>query len=314
MGTSQAAWSMSAEGRAIDDAPSWRRTTGQTLDEWLGWGWLDAVHPEDRPDLLRRWEEAKEGAKLYAAEYRLKSSDGTWVWSSARAVPLFDEQGQIREWVGMNLDISERKRAEELTLIAMRELSHRTKNLLAIIGAMARQSLRPGESTADYVSEFSARLQGLSKSHDLLVQRDWSGVRLDELVTAQLSVFGSCEDMTIEGPTVILSPQATQSIGMAIFELATNAVKHGDWLDDPQSVTVTWRTEGIGEGKDLILEWRERAAEKPTLPPADHRGFGTSVITRAVRDALDAEVDYEVSKAGVFWRMRARLLTVTSRS
>jgi len=312
MGSSQAAWTMSPEGRAVEDAPSWRRATGQSMDEWLGWGWLDAVHPEDRPQLLERWKLAASTKTLYSAEYRLKSAEGGWVWSSARAVPLFDADGELREWVGMNVDISERKRAEELTLAAMRELSHRTKNLLAVIGAMARQSAHPGQSTAEYVAHFSDRLHGIARSHDLLVQRDWSGVHLDDLVRAQLSSFTDVARHDLSGPNVDLSPPATQAIGMALFELATNAAKYGALGDKGGRLAVRWRVVSASQEAALELTWDE--APNPPVHPPQQRGFGHVVVTRTVRDALDAEVDYTVTAERIVWRMTAPLSAVRSRA
>lgn len=312
MGSSQAAWAMSPEGQAVEDAPSWRRATGQSMDEWLGWGWLDAVHPEDRPHLIDRWRLATSTKTVYSAEYRLKSAEGGWVWSSARAVPLFDGDGELREWVGMNFDISERKRAEELTLTAMRELSHRTKNLLAVIGAMARQSAHPGQSTAEYVAHFSDRLHGLARSHDLLVQRDWSGAQLGDLVRAQLSSFTDVERHTVVGPDVDLSPPATQAIGMALFELATNAAKYGALGDKGGLLALSWRVVGAADQTKLELTWTEEPS--PPVNPPQQRGFGYVVVTRTVKDALDADVDYEVTSERIVWRMTAPLAAVQSKA
>jgi len=312
MGSSQAAWTMSPAGVALEDSPSWRRATGQTVDGWLGRGWLDAVHPEDRSHLLAQWQQARTTKAVCAAEYRLQSADGSWVWSSARAVPLLDAEGEIREWVGMNVDISERKRAEELRLATMRELSHRTKNLLAVIGAMARQSVHPGQSTADYVAQFGARLHGLARSHDLLVQRDWSGVHLGELVKAQLAGFTDAEGHVIAGPDVDLSPPATQAIGMALFELATNAAKYGALAASGGRLAVTWRTVGAPDQPALELLWHEEPSLAVELP--QQQGFGYVVVTRTVRDALDAEVEYGITAARITWRMTAPLAAIRTQA
>ena len=109
----QAVWEADAAGNIVADSPSWRASTGQSPEEWLGEGWADAVHPDDRGEVLRIWREAVGGATPTDAEYRLRGPDGGWCWTNVRAAPLRGPDGTIRKWVGMNLDISDRKRAEE---------------------------------------------------------------------------------------------------------------------------------------------------------------------------------------------------------
>ena len=108
----QAVWETDANGVVVTDSPSWRAYTGQTLDEWLGYGWLDAIHPEDRAYAERQWREAVAAQALVNAEFRLRALDGDWRWTNVRAAPVLDEQRRIEKWAGMNIDIDARKRAE----------------------------------------------------------------------------------------------------------------------------------------------------------------------------------------------------------
>ena len=125
---------------------------------------------------------------MYSVEYRLCHAETGWRWTAAKAVPLMFPNGEVREWVGMNIDIDARKRSEEHAQFIMRELSHRTKNLLAVVYSMARQAAKYSR-VSDFVSDFGARLQGLSRSHDLLVTSNWTGVPLHEHVRSQLQPF-----------------------------------------------------------------------------------------------------------------------------
>ena len=109
---SQAVWETDAMGVVTDDSPSWRAHTGQTLDEWLGDGWLDAVHPDDRPYAERQWRESIAAHRLVDSEFRLRARDGGWRWTNVRAAPVVDAEGTIGKWVGMNIDIDARKRVE----------------------------------------------------------------------------------------------------------------------------------------------------------------------------------------------------------
>ena len=112
--SAQIVWTMDAAGRPVEDSPSWRAFTGQTEGEWLGGRWLDAIHPGDSGRVAAGWAEAVASSAPYAAEYRLRHAEsGTWRMTSARAVPLRNADGTVREWVGMNADITELHRAGE---------------------------------------------------------------------------------------------------------------------------------------------------------------------------------------------------------
>ncbi|WP_437805144.1 GAF domain-containing protein [Sorangium sp. So ce1078] len=109
----QAVWETNAAGMVVADSPSWRAYTGQTLEQYLGEGWLQAVHPDDQERALRTWRESVCNATAVVAEYRLRTRDGAWRWTSMRSAPLCNPDGSVRKWSGMNVDITDRKRAEE---------------------------------------------------------------------------------------------------------------------------------------------------------------------------------------------------------
>ncbi|WP_238297015.1 sensor histidine kinase, partial [Methylobacterium soli] len=104
-------WTTAADGQ-VADMPEWRAYTGQTPEAVRGWGWLDAVHPDDRPGTAEAWNAALAGHERYAVEYRIRMRDGSYRWFNARAAPVLDEAGEILEWGGVCIDIEDRKRAE----------------------------------------------------------------------------------------------------------------------------------------------------------------------------------------------------------
>jgi len=156
-------WTTNAEGAVVEDSPSWRSFTGQSFSEWQGSGWIDAIHPDDRSSTLQAWKEAVRAKDMYSVEYRIRHRQSGWRWMAAKGVPLLSNDGDIREWVGMNIDIDDRRRSEERMPLIMNELSHRTKNLLTVIHSMAQQSAKHGK-ISDSLSDFSGRIQGLSRS------------------------------------------------------------------------------------------------------------------------------------------------------
>jgi PAS domain S-box-containing protein len=113
LATDQLVWSTDAQGRALEDLPLWRAFTGQAPDDLLGHGWLDAIHPQDRERAERIWQSSVAQAEPYEAEFRLHHHSGAWRWFLARGVPVLADSGELREWVGIAADITERKQAEE---------------------------------------------------------------------------------------------------------------------------------------------------------------------------------------------------------
>jgi PAS domain S-box-containing protein len=111
--TAQIVWTTAADGAAIEDSPSWRAFTGQTYEQWKGFGWLDVFHPEDRGRVAELWRRAVAERSPVETEYRIRHVSGDWRWMAVRAVPRFDAAGSVREWIGMNIDITARKRQEE---------------------------------------------------------------------------------------------------------------------------------------------------------------------------------------------------------
>ena len=128
----QAVWETDPCGVVVADSPSWRACTGQTLEEWLGSGWLDAVHPDDRADAGRQWREAIAARGLVDAEFRLRASMGGWCWTNVRAAPVLDADGNVEKWAGMNIDIDARRTAEA----ALRESGERQAFLLRLSDAL----------------------------------------------------------------------------------------------------------------------------------------------------------------------------------
>jgi two-component system CheB/CheR fusion protein len=139
LATSQIVWTTDARGYAQEDSPAWRRLTGQTYEQWKGRGWLDAVHAEDRERVACGWMTAVAEEKPYQVEYRLRRVDGGYDWTMVRAVPVFDPEGHVREWVAMNHDIQARKAAEEL----QRDAHRRKDEFIALLAHELRNPLAP---------------------------------------------------------------------------------------------------------------------------------------------------------------------------
>ncbi len=304
--SAQIVWTRDAQGEFIGDCPSWREFTGQSLNGMKSGGWMQAIHPDDQGAVIAAWQEAQRTKKTYSVEYRLQHGELGYRWTAAKAVPM-TANGGVLEWVGMNTDIDERRRWEDHTQFVMRELSHRTKNLLAVIYSMARQSAKNARDE-DFLTDFSERIQGLSRSHDLLVSSNWMGVALEEHLRNQLKPFVDAggRQIHISGPSLMLGPAATQALGLAFHELATNAAKHGALAQADGSIEVAWDVEPKEAGEVFKLAWREHSHGFGGNGQ-NKAGFGYVVLNRVVPDSLLGVVEYRMGEDGVSWQIEAPL-------
>lgn len=186
----QAVWETDAAGAVVADSPSWRAYTGQSLEQWLGYGWLDAVHPDDRAYAERQWREAIAVRGLVDAEFRLRTPNGDWRWTNVRAAPALDAGGQIEKWVGMNIDIDARKRAEA----ALRE-SEELRRIALESGEMGawRWDTRTGLVLADDAFQNLWDVSFSNKPHPASVYTDLmspEGAAVLDAVAAQATVPG----------------------------------------------------------------------------------------------------------------------------
>ena len=204
-----------------------------------------------------------------------------------------------------SLTLDEVREREQRVNLLMREMSHRSKNILAVVQAIARQSLAQAETLEDFGPRFAARLHSLAQSHDLLTQVEWSGTRLTDLLRSQLGHYiegGS--QISIDGPDLTLSPVAVPYLGLALHELSTNAAKHGALLVPEGRVAIRWSLRTPPEaGEHLWLRWTESGGP-PVVPPT-RRGFGTDVTRRLIARALRGTVNFEFAETGIVWSLDA---------
>jgi PAS domain S-box-containing protein len=234
----------------------------------------------------------------------VRVNEGTGIrWYDLHIEPVRDVAGAIVGLTCTAVDITERKEGEAHLRLLMRELTHRSKNLLAVIQAMARQTARHAGSIDGFLDQFSARLQALARSHDLLVQEEWHGVALAELVRSQLAPYvdRSGSQIAVEGPPVILRPEAAQSLGLALHELAVNAVKFGALSTPSGRISIAWTWQPRGERPTVEVVWAETGG--PAVGTPAQRGFGSLVVERNLARALEAGVELTFDREGVRCRI-----------
>ena len=297
--SSQIVWTTNAEGEAEEDSPSWRAFTGQTFEQWKGFGALDAVHPDDRQRTAALWKKALAEKTPIHNEYRLRNASGDWRWTAARAVPLMVD-GTVTGWVGMNLDITERKRAETQNELLLHELNHRVKNTLATVVAIAQQTIKTSPSPEDFRQTFLTRIVALSNTHNLVTRAGWRPVALKALVEMELAPFQIDKHQprwSMAGEDILLEPGTALALGLALHELSTNAAKYGALSAPSGRIEVTWRIANASDGRRLHLTWNE--AGGPRVIPPKRKGFGTRLIEDGLTHELEGIVHIDYDPAGV---------------
>lgn len=272
---------------------------GRSIDSILGRTDFEILPASVRGTVIGLKRESLENGQPTGAEIAIEDSGRGIRWHDLHVEPLRNDAGDIVGITCAAVDVTERKEGEAHLRLLLRELTHRSKNLLAMIQAMARQTARHAGSVEAFLDRFGARLQALAASHDLLVRESWHGASVNELIRSQLAMYLDQEEeqVSIGGPAVTLKPEAAQNLGLALHELAVNAAKFGALSVPGGRLSITWdRCEKQG-GQWLELDWREQFG--PRVKPRRKRGFGSMVIERNLARALDAEVDFDFDPEGV---------------
>ena len=176
MATSQIVWTNTADGRVEEDSPSWRAFTGQTYDEWKEFGWLDAVHPDDREKTRTLWAACVAARSLFETEYRVRRPDGGYRWMAVKGVPILDAGGAIREWIGANTDIHDKVMAQA-EVVDRLEREKRNAALLAKV-AQASRTVHTALSSDGIAEALVAEVRDILEVHQAVVSLtagdDWS--------------------------------------------------------------------------------------------------------------------------------------------
>ena len=199
-------------------------------------------------------------------------------------------------------DLSERKRHEEHAQLLMAEVNHRAKNLLSVVQAVALQTAKSGDPLT-FAARLSDRIGGLAANQDLLVKNFWHGVEVNELVSSQLAHFRDLIGTRIHlnGPGLTVTATASQAIGMAVHELATNAAKYGSLSNSNGQVRVEWQLTA-GQNSEFSMSWRE--SDGPLVKAPTRNGFGQTVIKRLVETSVGGNVKVDHAEDGFSWLMR----------
>ena len=204
--------------------------------------------------------------------------------------------------IGVNVDITDRERADAQRELLLAELNHRVKNTLAVVQAIAHQTLKNTDLDKARVA-FDGRLAALAAAHNLLTQANWESASLEQIIRDALHAQATSADRLVtSGPRVLLPPKQALAITMALHELFTNAVKYGAFSDVSGRIELDWNVSGAPEPR-LTINWRERGG--PAVVPPQHKGFGSMLLERTLALDLDGEVATEFRPEGLVCTIEA---------
>lgn len=297
----QMVWSATPDGHPDYYNARWYTFTGTTPGEGLGWDML--VHEDDRVGGVSHWEQSLQTGEAYEFEYRLKHHAGGHRWTLARAEAGRNEAGEITRWFGSCTDIDDLKRLEQERELVSQELSHRIKNIFAVVSALVALSARQYPEAKGFAGSLRTRINALARAHEFVrphTETSQPAVGVTTLHAFFNDLFGAYADekgegrVLISGDDAVFDDQSATSVALLFHELATNAAKHGA-LSEPQGrVSLNTRH----KGDRFILTWSETGG-----PPVDgspsRSGFGSSLATVSVEAQLGGRLEREWRPEGL---------------
>ncbi|HVI56697.1 MAG TPA: HWE histidine kinase domain-containing protein [Luteibacter sp.] len=256
----------------------WLTYTGRAMVDEVGNGWAAGVHPDDVDRCLATYVGAFRAREPFSMEYRLRRHDGEYRWLLDNGKPFYRDNRFAGYW-GSCIDVTAHREAARAQRILVNELSHRVKNTLAVVQAMATQTFVGDRPVADALTAFESRLQALAGAHDMLVNHAWEDVALRGVVEATVAPHDPGQSrIVIDGPPLMVASAPAVSVAMAVHELLTNATKYGALSTDTGRVDLGWRFDPASER--LQMTWKESGG--PPVATPTRRGFGVRFIERVL--------------------------------
>jgi PAS domain S-box-containing protein len=286
---------------------SWNRGAerifGYEAHEIVGQSILKVIPADRHSEEDYILEMVRKGERLQHYDTIRRRKDGRLIDVSLTVSPVF-ANGEIVGVSKIARDITERKQAQLAQTLLLRELNHRTKNLLAVADAIVRQTSKTSPSQ-ELVDRISRRLHALSVNQDLMIEYEWRGADIARIIESQLApiIDNHASRINLSGPPCVLSPRTAQAMGLTIFELATNAVRYGSLSAQTGTVHIVWAIADQNGGREFRMRWQELGGP-PALPP-NAPGFGSTIIERMIARSLLGTAKVTYAPSGLTWELVA---------
>lgn len=292
-------WMSDAQGHCLHLNRMLREFWGVAEEDIASFSWGQTTHPDDMAEVGAAMMAAMSERRPCNIVGRYRSAiDGAYHVLQTQAQPRLSSSGEFLGMIGVNIDISERQRADAQRELLLAELNHRVKNTLAVVQAMAHQTFRSAGVAREPRQAFENRLMALAAAHNLLTASNWENAALSDIARDTLVAGGAFKDrVEIGGPRVLLPPREALALAMALHELTTNAVKYGALSNDQGRVELVW-SRGEGAVPILLIRWRESGGP-PVQGPPERRGFGSVLLERSLQEDLGGKVALAYGRDGL---------------
>jgi PAS domain S-box-containing protein len=298
----QMVWSTLPDGFHDYYNAQWYAFTGVPAGSTDGEGWNDVFHPDDQEEAWKRWNHSLSTGEPYEIEYRLRHHSGHYRWTIGRALPIRDARGKITRWMGTCTDIDNAKRNAEQNEILSRELSHRIKNIFAVIGGLVGLSVRRHPEAKGYARELQARIGSLGRAHEFVRPHSEQSApyiaasTLHAMLRDLFAAYPALSDgrMVISGDDVDIDDRGATPIALVFHELATNAAKYGALSSASGEVSIV---STVNEGA-VDCVWSERNGPALIGKPS-HRGFGSQLAELSIVQQLGGTINHSWEPEGL---------------
>ncbi len=299
----QMVWSSRPDGFHDYFNARWYAFTGAQPGACDSDSWNGLIHPEDRELAGEAWQRSLTTGEPFEREYRLKRHDGSYSWTLGRAMPIRSPGGAITRWFGTGTDIAEMKRLEQSRELLSHELSHRIKNIFAVVSALLALSARQFPEAKAFAAAARTRIAALARAHEFVRPHTDSSRAAIGATTLQAflrDLFLPYADdaaeprVRVSGDDTDFDDQAATPVALLFHELATNAAKYGALSTPHGRVDLTMRR----LDDRFLLRWEERGGPPVTGPPRT-QGFGSSLLTLSVEGQLGGRLEHVWTRDGL---------------
>ncbi|HEX5314070.1 MAG TPA: PAS domain S-box protein, partial [Gammaproteobacteria bacterium] len=289
----------SLDGRIVFWNSAAERIFGYSASEAIGKPMTMLIPEEQGDEVPALIERLQRGESVPKYDVIRETRDGQRIDLELSISPTPDQKGKMIAAATIARDISTRLEHEAHRELLMNELSHRVKNTLAIVQSIMMQTIANAPSLDAFGKIFAERIAALATAHDLLMRSNWRGVRLDDLIAAELKPYfvSGKECWRLDGPAVEIAPNQAIALAMAFHELATNAAKYGALSAAEGCVEVQWRLEAREAARILHIDWAERQGP-PVVEPKRY-GFGMRLVREGLSYELEAKVNLDFAPNGL---------------
>ncbi len=251
-------------------------------------------HPEDQERAWASWRQSLETGELYQIEYRLRHHSGEYRWTLGRALPIRDADGQILRWIGTCTDIHESRLAAQERELVAQELSHRIKNIFAVLNGIISMSARSQPEAKPFADQLRQRIYALGEAHDFVRPHSYLDASsnglgmLSALVVRLMRPYNSdgVARVSFIGDDASIDDAAATPMALLLHELATNSAKYGALSSDDGKVTITARA----DEDNYHLQWLETGGPA-VVQPETLAGFGTRLVQMSVEGQMRGQLE-----------------------